>query len=187
MRLQQLTNQLIRAEGTEGMPQFVYREMVQYLALSSGHQRLKVDQEDLEWPLLLVAQELQTLLKNRGIQWEVPLFEKIVSPEHPLKLMIPLPLNVTWGDYETAIKKSLKRRRDSWVVQIRFERLTEGNCVQLLHRGSHAGIGDSIRAMKQFAADHDCRLAVAHHEIYLNDVEETPARDLQTLLLIRVK
>jgi hypothetical protein len=165
-------------------PELVNRELVQYLALSAGHQRVKIEQEDLEWPLLLVAQELQTILKMRGEQWEVPLFERIVAPDRPLKLLIPLPLCVTWNDYDAAIKKSLKRRRDFWVVQIRFERLTEGKCIQLLHRGSHSGIPESHRTMRQYARENGLVLSDYCHEIFLNDVEETPARDLQTLLVM---
>lgn len=168
------------------VPVIVNRETAQYLALSSGHQRLKVDQEDLEWPLLLVAQELQAILKARGVQWEIPLFERIVSPDRPLKLLIPLPLRVTWNDYDAAIKKSLKRRRDSWVVQIRFERLTEGKCLQFLHLGSHDGIRESVKIMRQFAVENSYLPADVCHEIFLDDAEETPVRDLRTLLVIPV-
>jgi hypothetical protein len=165
-------------------PELVNRELVQYLALSSGHQRVKVEQEDLEWPLLLVAQELQMILKTRGEQWEIPLFERIVAPAQPLKLLIPLPLCVTWNDYDMAIKKSLKRRRDFWVVQIRFERLLEGRCLQFLHRGSYSAISESNKAMRQYARENGLALSDSCHEIFLNDAEETPVRDLQTLLVI---
>jgi hypothetical protein len=173
-------------------PEIIERGVVQYLTLTSGN-RHAVDQEDLEWPLVLVAQELKALLQSRGIDWEIPLFERIVSldknekPQFALKLLMELPDRVSWNDYDTIIKRSLGKRRDFWVVQIRFERITEGTCIRRLYRGSHSGIPAAIREMLQFAQDNDRKISGSYHEIYRNDVEETPDHELETILLVPVK
>jgi hypothetical protein len=173
-------------------PQLIERGMVQYLTLTSGN-RHAVDQEDLEWPLVLVAEELKVLLKTRGIEWEIPLFERMISldknekPQFILKLLMELPSRVSWSDYDTIIKRGLAKRRDFWVVQIRFERITEGKCIRLLHRGDHTGIPLAIKEMQRFAWENNLEVSGACHEIYSNDPEETPSHELETILLIPVR
>jgi len=173
-------------------PQLVERGTVQYLTLTSGN-RYAVDQEDLEWPLVLVAQELKSLLKSRGIDWEIPLFERMVSldknekPQFALKLLMELPDRVSWNDYDTVIKRGLAKRKDFWVVQIRFERITEGACVSKLHRGDLSEIPAAVKEIQQFAHENGWTDSGRCHEIYKTDPEETPAHEMETILLIPVK
>lgn len=171
-------------------PETVTRGLLQYLTLSSKLQG-SWDQEDLEWPLLLVGQELQLFLRAKNIQWEVPLFERIVTvlPDglKEVKLLLPLPMSVTWADYEKVIRKALERRRDTWVVQIRFERIVAGSCLQLLHIGPHAAIPETLYKIQQYAKANELQTLPSHHEIYLSDPERVAEEKLRTVLLVPIK
>jgi hypothetical protein len=189
MRLTPLFQQFPK-EAKMDSPETVSRGLLQYLTLSSKLQG-SWDQEDLEWPLLLVGQELQSFLGTKNVQWEVPLFERIVTvlPDglKEIKLLLQLPMSVTWADYEKVIRKALERRRDTWVVQIRFERIVEGDCLQMLHIGPHAAIPETLYKMQQYARENELTIAPSHHEIYLSDPERVAEEKLKTVLLIPIK
>ncbi len=72
--------------------------------------------------------------------------------------------------------------------RIRFERLEEGLCVQMMHIGSYDDEPESFARMEDFAASRGlARLSRRHREIYLSDPKRTAPEKLKTLLRFQVK
>lgn len=172
--------------------ELVKQGLVQYLTLSVKSNG--IDQEELEWSLLMVAQELQKSLKMRGVKWEIAPFQRITplnecdkKLDFHCKLLIPLPEQVTWNEYDKAIKKALELRRDFWVVQIRLERIVEGWCLKYSHRGSRNEMQALVIEMKAKASKDNLRMGNYFHELVVNDEEKVAESALETIILIPVE
>lgn len=65
----------------------------------------------------------------------------------------------------------------------KFECLTDGLCLQMLHIGSYDNEPGTFAIMKQFCDDNGyIRTLHSHKEIYLNDARKTPKEKLKTTL-----
>lgn len=165
----------------------------QYLTLMSSTVS-EEDQEELEWPLLLVASELQSLLLMRGIQWEIPLFERSVilkkrngRHERHWKLLLRIPVTATWELYELAVKKALNHRKDCLVVQIRFERVVFQKYICFVHSGDYRRISVSLDNMLRFAHDQQISVSETWYEKYLNDRQDCLLDELETEIRLLVE
>lgn len=62
----------------------------------------------------------------------------------------------------------------------------EGDCVQIMHKGSYDDEHVSIRLMDEYALANGCQLDFSgtrlHHEIYLSDPHKTRAVNLKTVI-----
>jgi hypothetical protein len=66
---------------------------------------------------------------------------------------------------------------------VRFERCTEGRCVQLLHIGSYDDEGPALeRLHEEFLPANGLVPVGRHHEIYLSDARRTEPAKLRTIL-----
>jgi len=172
--------------------ELVKQGLVQYLTLSTKGPA--IDQEELEWPLLIVAQEIQQSLNLKGVKWDVPQFQRIIAQansdsalDYACKLLIRLPDSITWNEYDRAIKKTLELRRDFWVVQIRFERMVEGWCLKYTHRGARSEIPALVAEMKAVARAENLQIGNYNHELFISDVEKVAASQVETSILIPVE
>ncbi|MDP4032988.1 MAG: GyrI-like domain-containing protein [Pseudorhodobacter sp.] len=68
------------------------------------------------------------------------------------------------------------------VQAVRFEPLTEGDCLQVLHIGSYADEAPVIARLHQEIAVNGLRPTGKHHEIYLNDPRKVSPEKLKTIL-----
>lgn len=177
-------------QQTEMKTELVKQGLVQYLTLSVKQN--SVDQEELEWPLLMVAQEIQKSLQLRRQKWEIPQFQRIIPLNtgdsisgNGCKLLLQLPDHVTWNEYDKAIKNALELRRDFWVVQIRFERIVEGWCLKYVHRGSRSEIPTIVTEMKANA--YNLRFGNYYHELLISDAQKVAESALETIVLIPVE
>ena len=164
----------------------------QFLTLSV--KRNDVDQEELEWSLLMVAQELQKLLQLKGLNWKIPPFQRMTAFTHsdsPLsfsyKLLLTLPEYVSWSEYDKAIKRALELRRDFWVVQIRFERIVQDWCLKYTHQGARTEIPSFVTQMKAIAAGDNLRVGNYYTEIVVSDVENVAESAVETVILIPIE
>ncbi len=178
---------------TSGYPELVKQGLIHYLTIATIG-RTHVDPEELEWSMQVVARQLQQLLHQRGVKWEIPLFEQLRKIDGSIhndtpsyKLMLRLPDGVTWNDYDKAIKQALEFRRDSWVVQIRYERLVEEWCMKQVHKGSYETITTSVNEMTKYAAEENLKMRGSYHLIFLNDPEQVLEQNLETIILIPVE
>lgn len=75
--------------------------------------------------------------------------------------------------------RSIFKARD----EVRFETMTDGRCVQMLHTGSYDGEPASFALMADFAAANGLeRAGERHREIYLNNAQRTEPDKLKTIL-----
>jgi hypothetical protein len=174
-------------------PDLVKQGLIHYLTISTIG-KTHVDPEELEWSMQVVAEQLQQLLNARGVKWEIPLFEQLRKLDGSLhgdtqsyKLMLRLPDGVTWNDYDKAVKRSLELRRDSWVVQIRYERIVEEWCMKQVHKGSYETITDTVNEMTQSTVEQNLTIKETYHLIFLNDPEHVLEKSLETIILIPVE
>ncbi|MFI9508977.1 GyrI-like domain-containing protein [Nocardia sp. NPDC052566] len=63
-----------------------------------------------------------------------------------------------------------------------FERLTEGESIQVLHIGPYATEPETLARMAAFMTEHGLLMNGRHHEIYLSDPRKTPAENTRTIL-----
>jgi hypothetical protein len=97
-------------------------------------------------------------------------------------LMIALPADIT-ADLVTAATDELRRRKDPQCLgDVRFERLSEGSCVQVMYVGPYDAEAPTIERLHAFALEQGFALRGRHHEIYLGDPRRTAPERLKTVI-----
>ncbi|MGB5819387.1 MAG: GyrI-like domain-containing protein [Saonia sp.] len=72
--------------------------------------------------------------------------------------------------------------------KVKFERITDGHCVQMMHLGSYDNEAESFKLMEEFAAAQNLfRTSKVHREIYVSDFRKTKPEKLKTILRFQVK
>lgn len=114
--------------------------------------------------------------------------EKINKDELVFTLMIRQPDFVTDDFAQQIIDQTNKKKPHELLDQVKFETITEGDCIQLLHEGSYDNEPESFRMMEEFAAqNHYRRTLKTHREIYLSDARKVAPDKLKTVLRFRVE
>jgi hypothetical protein len=104
------------------------------------------------------------------------------------KLMIRQPDFVDEAFAESMIAQTKVKKPHELLEQVKFERITEGHCVQMMHLGPYDDEPESFQLMEDFAAKENLlRLSKKHREIYLNDARKTAPEKLKTVLRFQVK
>lgn len=102
-------------------------------------------------------------------------------------LMIRQPDFVT-EEYAAGIIEKVKAKKPHPLLDnVKFETITEGLCVQMLHTGSYDDEPMSFAEMNSFARDNNLsRISSAHREIYLSDARRVQPEKLKTILRFQV-
>lgn len=83
-------------------------------------------------------------------------------------------------------KKTDKDLYQLKTAKARFETLTEGLCVQVMHIGSYDSEPATVAAMERFAAENGYAINIndkrRHHEIYLGDPRKVAPKKLKTVI-----
>jgi hypothetical protein len=104
------------------------------------------------------------------------------------KLSIRQPGFVTGEFASMIIDRARKKNPNPLFEKVRFERLEEGLCVQMLHVGSYDDEPASFAVMEKFAiAQGLVRASRRHREIYLSDPKRTAPEKLRTVLRFQAK
>jgi hypothetical protein len=97
-------------------------------------------------------------------------------------LMIALPGDIT-PVLVAAAADELRRRKDPPCLgDVRFERLSEGRCVQVMYVGPYEAEAPTIERLHAFAVEQGFTLRGRHHEIYLGDPRRTAPERLKTVI-----
>lgn len=103
------------------------------------------------------------------------------------KLMIRQPDFVNESFVEEMMVLTKKKKPHNLLEKIKFEKITDGNCIQMLHLGSYDNEPDSFKVMEAFAAKESlCRPSKIHREIYLSDFRKVAPEKLKTVLRFKV-
>lgn len=96
--------------------------------------------------------------------------------------MIAQPPVVTKQLLNPVLEQVSKKKKLPALSRLRFEPLTEGKSVQIMHIGPYSAEGPAIAKLHQHAEEHGYSLSGRHHEIYLNTPDRTAPEKLKTIL-----
>jgi hypothetical protein len=113
---------------------------------------------------------------------------KINKDDFVYKLMIRQPDFVTKAFANEMIELTKEKKQIELLSKVKFETITEGNCIQMLHIGSYDNEAESFQIMEEFAEKENfSRVSKLHREIYLSDFRKTASEKLKTVLRFKVK
>lgn len=100
--------------------------------------------------------------------------------------LIRQPEFVTEEVFKNAKATLQKKKPDLDLSKARLMKMTEGLCVQIMHKGAYDDEPESIEKMKQFIAENgyaeDFSDSRFHHEIYLSDPRKCAPERLRTVI-----
>lgn len=103
------------------------------------------------------------------------------------KLMIRQPDFVTKTFFKQMLEIVKAKKPHPLLNDLKFEKIAEGPCVQMLHVGSYDDEPASFKIMESFAKEEGLkRLSKIHREIYISDFRKTPVEKLKTVLRFKV-
>lgn len=104
------------------------------------------------------------------------------------KLMIRQPDFVSENFAAEILHNTKKGKPHPLLDKIKFEQITDGLSVQMLHTGSYDNEPQSFEVMEQFAQQQQLeRIQKTHREIYLSDARRVPTEKLKTVLRFGVE
>lgn len=102
-------------------------------------------------------------------------------------LMIRQPNFITEEYALEAIEKAKLKKPNPFFDKVKFEKITEGNCIQMLHIGSYDNEALTFKIMEEFAIKKGFkRKSKVHREIYLSDFRKVPTEKLKTILRFNI-
>ncbi|HLO59555.1 MAG TPA: GyrI-like domain-containing protein [Bacteroidales bacterium] len=85
------------------------------------------------------------------------------------------------------LERTKKTKPHKLLDAVKFEIITEGPCIQMLHLGSYDSEPASFALMEQFAEKEKLkRLCKTHREIYLSDARKVATEKLRTILRFKL-
>lgn len=109
-------------------------------------------------------------------------FSAVPREQWNWKLLIRTPDFVRDDELDRAVEVLLKKGKEPEVRQVKFESLSEGLCVQMLHVGPYEQEKETIVKMAAYIEEQDLEFHDLHHEIYLSDPRRVPPERLKTIL-----
>ena len=146
-----------------------------------------------------LAYSVKNICKKQGKDFGVPKLEGLwwVESDRPAlevpreewqwKLLIRMPDFVTSEMVEKAKEEVFKKKGIELIKEIKFEKMKEGKCVQILHIGPYSTEPESLAKMKKLMEEENLVKNGLHHEIYLSDPRRVPEEKWKTILRQPVK
>jgi hypothetical protein len=88
---------------------------------------------------------------------------------------------------EKATEEVFKKKGMELIKEIKFEKIKEGRCVQILHIGSYSTEPESLTKMRKLMEQKNLVEDGPHHEIYLSDPRKVVPEKMKTILRHPVK
>ena len=125
-----------------------------------------------------------TVMPLQGLWWadDMDDFVNAKRDQWRWTLMIMQPDWINRDTFQNALEKVRAKKKPTNLDKVRLEKLTEGQCAQILHIGPYADEHPTIMALHQFVQSNDGKLSQKHHEIYLSDPRKTAPEKLKTIL-----
>jgi len=182
----------------EGEPVVVVVPKLHFLMVDGkGDPNTSHDYSDAIQALYSVAYTIKFLCKNKygqdfgvmpleSLWWteDMATFSEANKNDWYWTAMIMQPESVTNEQFAEAVTQIRAKKALRLLDKIRFEVYDEGRAAQVLHVGSYASEGQTIRELHAFIAQQGGTLNAAkhHHEIYLSDPRRTDPSRLKTIL-----
>lgn len=104
------------------------------------------------------------------------------------QLMIRQPDFVTEEYFREMLELTQRKKPHPLLDQVKFETLTDGKCIQMMHVGHFDNEPESFGQMEAFAEARNLkRLSKRHREIYLSDFRKVAPEKLKTVLRFKIK
>jgi len=130
-----------------------------------------------------------TVAKLEGLWWvesDKPALE-VPREKWRWKLLIRVPEFVTSEIVEKAKAETIRKKGIELVNEIKFEKITEGKCIQIMHIGPYSTEPESLTKMRKLMEEKNLVENGLHHEIYLSDPRRVPEEKMKTILRQPVK
>ena len=128
-----------------------------------------------------------TVYPLEGI-WQQTEAETLVKDDLVYTIMIAQPEFITNEMVETALEKVKVKKPNPFYNEIRFERISEGSSVTMLHVGPLDDEPQTFAKMDAFCQENGLKRCTAYHrEIYLNNKNRTAPEKLKTILRYSVQ
>lgn len=146
-----------------------------------------------------LAYGIKNICKKQGKDFVVPKLEGLwwVESDKPAlevprgewrwKLLIRMPDFVNPEVVEKARGEVFKKEGMELLKEIRFEKIKEGKCVQMLHVGPYSTEPETLAKMEKFMEQKNLVRNGPHHEIYLSDPRKVVPEKMKTILRQPVK
>ena len=120
--------------------------------------------------------------------WKLIEGTELIKDNLEYKIMIRQPDFITKEMVEKALEKVRIKKPNPLYEEIRFDTMTDGKSIQILHVGSYDDEPASFQMMDAFLQAHGLeRFEDCHREIYLNNANRTEKSKLKTILRYKVK
>lgn len=132
-----------------------------------------------------------SVAKLEGLWWvdsDKP-YTEVPREEWRWKLLIRQPEFVTSEIVEKARREVIKKKKIDLLNEVKFEKMKEGKCVQILHIGPYSTEPESIAKMRKMMEEENLVENGRHHEIYLVMAypKKVPEEKFKTILRQPVK
>lgn len=146
-----------------------------------------------------LAYGVKNICKKQGKDFSAPKLEglwwvesdkpwhEIPREEWKWKLLIRMPDFVTSDIVEKAKEEVFKKKGIELIKKIRFEKINEGKCIQILHIGPYSTEPESLSKMRELMEEKNLVENGLHHEIYLSDPRKVVPEKMKTILRQPVK
>ncbi|MGQ9622560.1 MAG: GyrI-like domain-containing protein [Candidatus Caldatribacteriaceae bacterium] len=146
-----------------------------------------------------LAYGVKNICKKQGKDFVVPKLEGLwwVESDEPAlevprgewrwKLLIRMPDFVNPEVVEKAREEVFKKEGMELLKEIKFEKIKEGKCVQMLHVGPYSTEPETLAKMEKFMEQKNLVKNGPHHEIYLSDPRKVVPEKMRTILRQPVK
>ncbi len=116
-------------------------------------------------------------------------FDGMINKEDLVfKLMIRQPDFVDIAFAQTIMDITKQKKPHELLDKVKFEKICDGNCIQMMHLGSYDNEALSFEIMEDFAASNGIkRVSTVHREIYLSDPRKVTPEKLKTVLRFKVE
>lgn len=128
-----------------------------------------------------------TVYPLEGI-WQQEQAGELIKEELIYTIMIGQPDFITGEMVKKALEQVRVKKPNPLYDEIRFEEMTEGACVAMLHLGPFDEEPQSFAKMDTFCQNQQLtRISHTHREIYLNNLNRTDPSKLKTILRHKVQ
>ena len=120
--------------------------------------------------------------------WQQEQAGELIKEELIYTIMIGQPDFITGEMAKKALEQVRVKKPNPLYDEIRFEEMTEGSCVAMLHLGPFDQEPQSFAKMDAFCQNRQLtRISNTHREIYLNNLNRTDPSKLKTILRYMVQ
>jgi len=113
---------------------------------------------------------------------------KLNKDDLVFNLMIRQPDFVSESFAHEIIEFTKKNKPHNLLDKVKFEKIKDGQCIQMMHLGSYDTEPESFKLMEEFAESMNLRRkSEIHREIYLSDARKVDPDKLKTVLRFQVE